>query len=50
MDLGVDGKVVVVTAGSKGIGIAATQTLADEGAPVNFFSEMRACQAAIPTI
>jgi NAD(P)-dependent dehydrogenase (short-subunit alcohol dehydrogenase family) len=34
MDLGVGGKVVVVTAASKGIGMAVTQTLADEGAHV----------------
>ena len=34
MDLGVRGKVVVVTAASKGIGMAVTQTLADEGARV----------------
>jgi NAD(P)-dependent dehydrogenase (short-subunit alcohol dehydrogenase family) len=34
MDLGVQGKVVVVTAASKGIGMAVTQTLADEGANV----------------
>jgi NAD(P)-dependent dehydrogenase (short-subunit alcohol dehydrogenase family) len=34
MDLGVQGKVVVVTGASKGIGMAVTQTLADEGAYV----------------
>jgi NAD(P)-dependent dehydrogenase (short-subunit alcohol dehydrogenase family) len=34
MDLGIRGKVAVVTAASKGIGMAVTQALADEGAHV----------------
>src|ERR1700722_12193227 len=34
MDIGIQGKVVVVTAASKGIGMAVTQALADEGAHV----------------
>ena len=34
MDLGLEGKVAVVTGASKGIGLAITRSLADEGANV----------------
>src|SRR5262249_60242797 len=34
MDLGLNGKIAVVTGASKGIGLAITQALADEGAHV----------------
>ena len=34
MDLGLDGKVAIVTGASKGIGLAVTRALVDEGARV----------------
>lgn len=51
MELGLDGKVAIVAAGSKGLGLASAQSLAREGANVAIFSRSReSLQAAAQTI
>ena len=50
MDLGVRGKVVIVTAASKGIGMAVTQTLADEGAHVVAASRTTSSLQGLPGV
>ena len=46
MDSGLSGKVAIVTGGSRGIGRAIVELLADEGAAVTFFYRDNAQAAA----